>query len=142
MEKREIFQVHLHPVLRYGLWTMVYGLLLTGCVKRTLVIRSTPPGAAVLINDQRAGTTPYTHDFQWYGWYRVSLIKDGYERLDDKTMVKAPWWQWIPLDLAAELFPATIEDEHDLEYELAVAAPVPAPPAPPMEMEIGGEAKP
>lgn len=123
----------------YGLWTTVYGLLLTGCVTRTLTIRSEPPGATILLNDKRVGVTPYRQEFQWYGWYRVALVKNGYERLDDRTLIQAPWYQWIPLDLAAELLPFQLHDSRELEYELAASAPVPAPAGPPMELGIGGQ---
>lgn len=134
MEKhRGIF----HPVLVYGLWTMVYGLLLTGCVTRTMTIRSEPPGASVMLNDKRVGVTPYRQEFQWYGWYRVTLLKDGYDRLDDRTLIKAPWYQWIPIDLFAELLPFRLHDPRELDYELAASAPVPAPGGPPVELDGG-----
>ncbi|MBI4323324.1 MAG: PEGA domain-containing protein [Candidatus Omnitrophica bacterium] len=109
-------------------------LLATGCVKRTLVIRSEPPGARVFLNDQRAGTTPYTKEFLWYGWYRVTLIKDGYDRLDDRALIKAPPHQWIPLDFIAELLPVKFEDTHELSYELVASQPIPEP-APPADLE-------
>ena len=109
-------------------------LLTTGCVHRTLTIRSEPPGAAVWLNDTRVGVTPYTQTFLWYGWYRVALMKGGYERLDDRALIQAPPHQWIPLDLVAELIPVKFEDTHELSYELVMSQPIPEP-APPADLE-------
>ncbi len=114
---------------------MVYGLLLTGCVHQTLTIRSEPPGARVFLNDKRAGTTPYKQEFLWYGWYRVALMKDGYDRLDDRTLIQAPAYQWIPLDFFAELLPIKFEDTHELSYELVASQPIPEP-APPVDLVV------
>ncbi len=109
-------------------------LLTTGCVHRTLTIRSEPPGAVVWLNDTRVGVTPYTQTFLWYGWYRVALMKGGYERLDDRALIQAPPHQWIPLDLVAELMPVKFEDTHELSYELVMSQPIPEP-APPADLE-------
>ena len=134
---RGLFQVH--PALVSGLWSLVYGLLLTGCVHRTLTIRSEPPGAAVWLNDTRVGVTPYTQTFLWYGWYRVALMKNGYERLDDRALIQAPPHQWIPMDLVAELLPIKLEDTHELSYELVTSQPIPEP-TPPVDLVIPGSA--
>ncbi len=104
--------------------------LLTGCVRRQLTIRSEPPGAEVLLNDERIGTTPFTYDFEWYGWHRITLTKDGYERLDDHVNLKAPPSLWIPFDLAAELLPMTVRDDREFSYHLAPATPIPEPASP------------
>jgi hypothetical protein len=90
--------------------------LLAGCVRRTLTVRSDPPGALVYLNGQEFGRTPVTSDITWYGTYDVQLRKDGYETLKTRGKVIAPWWQWVPIDLAAELLPLT--DRQHLSYRL------------------------
>ncbi|MCP3136308.1 PEGA domain-containing protein [Pyxidicoccus xibeiensis] len=55
-------------------------LALTGCASSTL-IRSTPSGATVYIQDERVGTTPYRHTDRRvsFSWVQVRLEKEGYE---------------------------------------------------------------
>jgi hypothetical protein len=53
--------------------------LSTGCVRRRLTVRTSPPGAQVFVDDQEIGTTPCSSSFVYYGPGRkVTLIKDGY----------------------------------------------------------------
>src|SRR5947209_1253940 len=89
-----------------------------GCVERTLSIDSNPPGALVSLNDQEIGRTPVTRDFVWYGTYDVAPREEGYEPRKTKGKVWAPWWQWPPFGLVAELLPVTLEDHHSLQYAL------------------------
>jgi len=103
---------------------MMSGLSLlasTGCVRRQLTLTSNPPGALVFLNDQEAGRTPLTREFTWYGTYDVQLRKEGYETVDTKTRVIAPWWQWVPFDLPAELLPLT--DRQSFSYSLRPVNP-------------------
>lgn len=91
-------------------------LALTGCVQRQLTVKSNPPGALAYLNGEEFGRTPATRDFTWYGTYDVTLRKDGYRTLKTKGRVIAPWWQWVPIDLVAELFPLT--DRRTLAYKM------------------------
>jgi hypothetical protein len=91
-------------------------LLLTGCVRRSLTVKSDPPGALVYLNGVEVGRTPMTRDFTWYGTYDVVLRKEGYETLKTRGEVIAPWWQWVPIDLAAELLP--LHDKRELAYTM------------------------
>ena len=109
-----------------------------GCVRRSLTIRSDPPGALVYVNDQLKGTTPLTYDFQWYGGYRVTLRKDGYDRLDDRRVLRAPVYLWIPFDLAMELLPVPVRDTKTWIYTLT-PAPTPATPMPPQILQPAKE---
>ena len=113
-------------------------VMAAGCVHRQLTILSEPSGAEVMVNDQTLGTTPYSYDFMWYGWYRLILTKPGYERLDDHVEFKAPWYLWIPMDLAAELMPFTIRDDRKLSYTLSPLTPVPVPKPPVTESPTPG----
>ena len=102
-------------------------LVATGCVRRSLTIRTNPPGALVYVNDQLKGPSPVTYDFEWYGWHRVMVRKDGYERLEDRKMLRSPVHLWVPFDLAMELLPFTIHDDRTWDYTLSPAAVLPAP---------------
>jgi hypothetical protein len=89
-----------------------------GCVERTLTVRTDPPGALVYLHDQEVGRTPFSKRFIWYGTYDVQIRKDGYQTLKTKSPVIAPWWQWVPFDLVAELIPAKLEDPHTVSFTL------------------------
>jgi hypothetical protein len=91
-------------------------LLLSGCVRRSLTVRSDPPGALVYLNGVEVGRTPMTRDFTWYGTYDVVLRKEGYETLKTEGKVIAPWWQWVPIDFFAELLP--LHDQRTLAYTM------------------------
>ena len=117
--------------MRHGIWLAVVCLLLGGCVRRSLTIRTVPPGANVYINDVLEGVSPVSYDFMWYGWHRVSIRKDGYERVDDRKWLRAPAYLWIPLDLAMELVPFPIRDERTWSYTL-LPEQVPPSPVPPV----------
>lgn len=110
-------------------------LLTSGCIRQRLVIKSDPPGAEVILNDQRAGSTPYEALFSWYGWYRVTLIKPGYDQLDDRVLLRTPLKLWLPLDLAMELAPWSVKDTKELAYRLVPAKTLPEP-QPPQDVEL------
>lgn len=109
-----------------------------GCVRQSLTIRTEPPGALVSVNDQVKGQSPVTYDFQWYGWHRVSLRKDGFERVEDRRLLQAPPHLWIPLDLVMELLPWRIRDDRAWSYTLTPTMPLPEP-TPPTTFELRAE---
>jgi hypothetical protein len=100
-------------VLMTALW-----LTTSGCVERTLTVRTDPPEALLYLNGTEVGRTPFTHDFTYYGWYEVEVRKEGYETLKTTAPVIAPWWQWVPLDFFAEFSPIPIRDDQRLSYSL------------------------
>ena len=115
------------------LFTLLVSLALlgsTGCVHQSMTIRTEPPGASVYVNDERKGISPVTYDFDFYGWQRVTLRKEGFERLDERRLLKAPIYLWIPLDLFMELMPFPITDTHTWSYVLTPAAPLETPTPP------------
>jgi len=119
-----------------GLWTVVCGLLLTGCVRRSLTIKTEPPGAAVFVNDELKGESPVTYDFTWYGWHRVTIRKEGFQRVEDRRLLRAPPYLWIPLDLAMQLVPVAVRDTRTWTYALEPMKELPAPQPP----DTAGEA--
>ena len=89
--------------------------LASGCVERTMKIRTDPPGALIIVNDEEVGVSPVRFSFLWYGDYDILLRKAGYQTLKTHYRVEAPWYQWPPFDLVAEtLVPVMIRDEHEL----------------------------
>ncbi len=58
---------------------------------------------------------------EWYGKYDVAVRKEGYETLKTERWVVAPWWQWPPIDLVAELLPLPLRDRRRLSFELEPA---------------------
>jgi len=92
----------------------------------------------VYVNDQLKGTSPVTYDFTWYGWHRVILRKDGFERLEDRKLLSAPVYLWIPVDLAMELLPLPIRDARTWSYTLTPTVVLPTPVPPPAQEPMTG----
>jgi len=81
-----------------------------GCVERTMTFQTNPSGAVVTLNGKEFGRTPVTKDFLWYGTYDVVVRKDGYHTYRGALHVVAPAYQWVPIDLLAELLPIPLRD--------------------------------
>ena len=105
---------------------------MSGCVRRSLTIRTDPPGAKVYVNDELKGESPVTYDFMWYGWHRVMIRKEGYSRVDDRKQLRSPARLWIPFDLVMELVPVRVWDRREWAYTLTPAPELPAPVPPPL----------
>jgi len=91
-----------------------------GCVERTLVIESDPPGAEVRLNGARVGVTPVQVPCRHYGVYDVEVRKDGFETVREAEPVLAPWWGRFPLGVFSELlWPGRIRGVRFLKYDLA-----------------------
>jgi anti-anti-sigma factor len=80
-----------------------------------VVFNTTPSGAAIIINDQRVGTTPFTWTKPFFGNINVQVTKPGY-----KTLQKS-----------FEFTGGSAQESYSLEKEVAVAPPPPPPPPPP-----------
>lgn len=90
----------------------------SGCVERTMTFQTNPSGAVVTLNGKEFGRTPVTKDFLWYGDYDVVVRKDGYHTYKTPLHVVAPVYQWVPLDLFAELLPIPFRDVKTYNFEL------------------------
>jgi hypothetical protein len=100
-----------------------------GCVQRRLTIRSNPPGALVIIDQNTIGITPCSTDYIYYGKRHIQLIRDGYETLDDDRWIAPPWYEIPPIDLVSENFyPYEIRDERIIDYQLTPLQVVPTQP--------------
>ena len=83
------------------------------------MVESVPSGARVWVNGVKGGETPARVRFHHYGHYRVVLRKPGFEKREVIERVRAPWYEYFPLDLIAEfLWPGKILDERRFSYGL------------------------
>lgn len=107
-----------------ALLTMIYAAtLLGGCVERKLTITSEPAGALVYMNDREVGRTPIETDFLWYGNYDVQVRREGYQTINQPQKLTAPWWQWPPFDLFAEMMPNHPTDRQSMHFTMTPAQP-------------------
>ncbi|MGI9013639.1 MAG: PEGA domain-containing protein [Phycisphaerales bacterium] len=104
--------------LRAVAMVMLSMVLLGGCVRRTLRVTSDPPGALVWLNDREVGRTPVEVDFTFYGDYDVRLVHEGYEPLWAIGKARAPLWDTVPFDLAAEAMPGKPHAQIEWHYTL------------------------
>lgn len=123
------------PVRRFAAVAVCAAVLTlgsTGCVDRFLLIRSDPPGARVFLDARPVGTTPVQIPFEHYGSHEILLrhatSEQGrevhYESVAQIVDVDAPWYQWFPIDLAAEfLWPGTITDQHEVTIHMTPQDP-------------------
>src|SRR4051812_23377756 len=79
---------------RSGLFVLLLVLFgsLTGCVERRYTIRTNPPGAMVVINNEEVGTTPVSRSFTYYGDREIKLMLDGCQTQTIIQPIKAPWY--------------------------------------------------
>lgn len=99
---------------------------LTGCVERRYTVRTDPPGALVVVNDEEIGPSPTSRSFTYYGTRKITLIKDGYQTQTILQPLDAPWWDAPVIDFFSEnVVPVTLRDEREFVYKLTPAT-VPA----------------
>lgn len=92
---------------------------LAGCVERRYTIRSDPPGALAIVNDEELGPTPASRSFTYYGPRKVTLIADGYQTQTFIQEVRRPWYDNYLTEFFSEnLIPWTIRDERQFTYKL------------------------
>ena len=117
-------------LIRTALLSGLLGALAgTGCVERKLTIASDPPGALAYVNDVEVGRTPVTIPFQWYGDYDIRLRLDSMQgppeapttvqyELHTHRRATAPWFQWLGVDLVAEITPMDFKDEKIWAFDI------------------------
>ena len=89
-----------------------------GCVRRTISVTTTPPGAIVFLNDREVGRTPCDVEFLHYGVYDVRLRLEGYEPVVGSGRASAPVWDFVGADFLAELVPAQLESRVEWHFDL------------------------
>lgn len=91
----------------------------TGCVKRRYTIRTDPPGATVIVNNEEIGRTPVSRSFVYYGDRDITLIRDGYKTQRLIQPIKAPWFDNLLTEVFTENFiPMTLRDERAFVYKM------------------------
>ncbi len=95
---------------------------LAGCVERRISITSEPSGALVRLNDVDVGRTPLETNFLYHGEYDVQLELEGYETMMTSRDASAPWWEYPPFDLGAELLPLRLDNVIKWHFDMV---PVP-----------------
>lgn len=101
-------------------------LSLTGCVRRRMTVRTSPPGATVSIDNQVVGSSPAATSFVYYGTREVRIEKDGYRTETIRKKIRPPWYQLPGVDFVAEtLWPGEIRDERIIDVELVPKTPEP-----------------
>jgi len=105
---------------------LALSMLQSGCVRRRMTVRSNPPGATVYLDGKEIGRTPFSTNFDFYGKREFRLVKDGYETKTVLLPVRAPWYQWFPLDFASEvLLPGKLTDSKTYEFDMQPVVIVP-----------------
>ncbi len=95
------------------------GLAAAGCVDRRFVIESNVPNAQVYIDNKSIGAAPAHAPFEYYGHYTIRIVHPGYETLEQRVHVAAPWYAYPPFDFLAEVvWPFHIRDTRRYNFEL------------------------
>jgi hypothetical protein len=96
---------------RVRLVILLAGLAAAGCVERRFVIESNVPNAQVFIDNKQVGAAPAYSQFEYYGYYNITLVHPGYQTVTKRVHVAAPWYAYPPIDFLAEvLWPFHVED--------------------------------
>lgn len=103
----------------------------SGCVTRSITVKTNPSNALVYIDNELIGESPVTMPFTFYGTRKIMIEKkdeDGvltHERTIVFEKIKAPVYEIFPLDFFSELiWPFTIKDDQVLSYNLVELAPL------------------
>jgi len=110
----------MHPTRHIKTVALAAGLfvLCTGCVRRTVMVTSTPPGALVYLNDREVGRTPCEVDFTYYGRYDVRLVRDGCEPVQTFADANPPLWDVAGPDLIAAAMPFELRSSREWHFDL------------------------
>ena len=105
--------------------------LFTGCVTRTITIKTNPNNALVYVDDELVGESPVEIPFTYYGTRKITIEKkddDGRLICERKIVfekIKAPVYEVFPLDFFSEIvWPFDIQDSHTLNYDLVEVTPL------------------
>ncbi len=99
-------------------------LSLSGCVERRYTIRTNPPGALVVVNNEEIGTTPVSKTFYHYGPRDITLMQDGFTTQRVLQKIDAPWFDNYLTEFISEcVVPFTIRDEREFVYDMKQTEP-------------------
>lgn len=101
-------------------------IMLPGCVRRRMTVRTNPAGAMVYVDRQPIGKTPASHSFTYYGARHFEIVKDGYRTEEFLRTFNPPWYQIPPLDFFSEtLWPFEQRDERIIDVQMVPETNVP-----------------
>jgi hypothetical protein len=96
-----------------------FAITSSGCVRRRMMVRTSPPGAVVSVDNQVIGTSPAASPFVYYGTREIRIEKDGYRTETIRRRLNPPWYEMPGIDFIAEtLWPGEIRDERIIDVEL------------------------
>ena len=98
----------------------------SGCVRKRMTVRSSPPGAMAYIDKQPIGLTPVSTNFTYYGTRSIEIVRDGYRTERFLRKFNPPWYAIPPLDFFSEtLWPYEKRDERIIDVQLTPEPVVP-----------------
>ncbi len=105
-------------------WLLLGSLIVgasAGCVERHYIVETDQPGAVVLVNGQQlGGQTPVDGSFDYYGKYRFTLIKDGFQTQQVLQDIAPPWFEYPGIDFFSEtVWPFLIRDTRRFYYQMS-----------------------
>jgi len=106
-------------------------LAFSGCVTRSITVKTNPSNALVYIDNKLIGESPVTIPFTFYGTRKIMIERkdeDGvltHERTIEFEKIKAPVYEVFPLDFFSEIvWPFKIKDDQVLSYNLVELEPL------------------
>ncbi len=103
----------------------------SGCVTRSITVKTNPSNALVYIDNKLIGESPVTMPFTFYGTRKIMIERkdeDGvltHERTIEFEKIKAPVYEIFPLDFFSEIvWPFKIKDDQVLSYNLVELEPL------------------
>ncbi|GAX61122.1 hypothetical protein SCALIN_C17_0156 [Candidatus Scalindua japonica] len=103
----------------------------SGCVTRSITVKTNPSNALVYIDDQLIGESPVTIPFTYYGTRKIMIVRKDengaltHERKIVFEETKAPYYEIFPLDFFSELlWPRKLKDDKVFSYNLAELKPL------------------
>jgi hypothetical protein len=100
---------------------LVIAATTTGCVERRYIVETDQPFTVVLVNNQQlGGQSPADGAFDYYGKYRFTLIKDGFQTQQVVQDIEPPWFEYPGIDFFAEnVWPFLIRDTRHFYYQMS-----------------------
>ena len=96
--------------------------LVGGCVERSYVVETNPPGALVMANNRPLGAAPADGHWVYPGKYDFTIYKPGFETLHVEQLIEARWYDYPPLDFFADhVWPFKLVDRRRFRYDLVPA---------------------
>jgi hypothetical protein len=99
----------------------------TGCIRKRMTVRTSPPGAMVYVDRQPIGISPVSVNYTYYATRNFEIVRDGYQTERFLRKFRPPWYAIPPLDFVSEtLWPFEKRDERIIDVQLTPEQPIPA----------------